>query len=73
MTSFLGQSEGILIVFFSTKFQRARVCNYGIPRLSQNKMKGLYSVKRKNSAVLKPRPAVNRRIATIFSEHKNQS
>ena len=42
MTSFLGQSEGISIVFFSTKFQRARGCNYGIPRLSQSKMKGRY-------------------------------
>ena len=44
MTSFLRQNEGILIVFLSTKFQRARGCNYGIPRLSQNKMKGLYRV-----------------------------
>ena len=39
ITSFLKQSDGILIVFFSTRFQRARGCNYGIPRLSQNKMK----------------------------------
>ena len=29
-------------VFFSTRFQRARSCNDGIPRLSQNKMKRLY-------------------------------
>ena len=28
-------------MFFSTRFQRARGCNYGIPRLSQNKMKRL--------------------------------
>ena len=41
ITSFLKQSDGILIVFFSTRFQRARGCNYGIPRLSQNKMKRL--------------------------------
>ena len=31
-------------MFFSTRFQRARGCNYGIPRLSQNKMKTLQSV-----------------------------
>ena len=41
ITSFLKQSDGISIVFFSTRFQRARGCNYGIPRLSQNKMKRL--------------------------------
>ena len=38
ITSFLEQSD-ILIVFFSTRFQRARDCNYEIPGLSQNKMK----------------------------------
>ena len=37
----LEQSGGILIVFFSIRFQRTRSCNYGIPRLSQNKMKRL--------------------------------
>ena len=31
----------VLIVFFATRFQRARDYNYGIPRLSQNKMKRL--------------------------------
>ena len=41
ITSFLEQSDGISIVFFSTKFQRTRGCNYEIPRLSQNKMKRL--------------------------------
>ena len=41
ITSFLEQSDGISIVFFSTRFQRARGCNYEIPRLSQNKMKRL--------------------------------
>ena len=41
ITSFLKQSDGISIVFFSTRFQRERGCNYGIPRLSQNKMKRL--------------------------------
>ena len=41
ITSFLEQSDGTLIVFFSTRLQRARGCNYGIPRLSQNKMKRL--------------------------------
>ena len=30
-------------MFFSTRFQKARGCNYEIPRLSQNKMKRLYS------------------------------
>ena len=50
MTSFLGQSEGILIVFLSTKFQRARSGNYGIPRLSQHKMKGLYNEFREAAA-----------------------
>ena len=39
ITSFLEQSDGILIVFFSTRFQKARDCNYEIPRLSQNKKK----------------------------------
>ena len=39
ITSFLEQSDGISIVFFSTRFQRTRDCNYEIPRLSQNKMK----------------------------------
>ena len=38
-TSFLEQSDGILIMFFSTRFQWARSCNYEIPRMSQNKMK----------------------------------
>ena len=44
ITSFLQKSDGISIVFFSTRFQRARGCNYGIPRLSQNKMKTLVFV-----------------------------
>ena len=39
------QSDGILIVFFSARFQRTRGCNYGIPKLSQNKMKRLYRIK----------------------------
>ena len=39
ITSLLELSDGILIVFFSTRFQRERDCNYEIPRLSQNKMK----------------------------------
>ena len=37
ITCFLKQSDGILIVFFSNRFQRAHGCNYGIPKLSQNK------------------------------------
>ena len=37
ITSFLEQSDGILIVFFSTRFQRARYCNYEIPRLAKIK------------------------------------
>ena len=39
ITSFLEQSDGILIVFVSTRFQRARDCSYEFPRLNQNKMK----------------------------------
>ena len=41
ITSFLEQSDDISIVFFSTRFQRARGCNYEIPRLHQNKMNRL--------------------------------
>ena len=37
----VGQSDSISTVIFSTRFQRARGCNYGIPRLSQNTMKRL--------------------------------
>ena len=43
ITSFLEQSDGILIVFFSIRFQRAHDCNYGIPRLSQNSLALLVS------------------------------
>ena len=41
ITSILEQSDGILIVFFSTRFQRARDRNSEIPRRSQNKIKML--------------------------------
>ena len=54
ITSFLEQSDGILIVLFSTRFQRVRGYNYGISRLRQNKMKRLY-VERNQRRTLKVR------------------
>ena len=39
LSLFSQQSDGILIMLFSTRFQRVRGCSYGIPKPSQNKMK----------------------------------